>query len=102
MYCLFRLTKEQQRVIAKIKRNNYCDKCGNQLIKAKYGGKKMIEIREKASSLQEKGFYSEDELLKWVYKADLSTPKKLALFKAWQEHDGTKEMLVRLIRTECL
>ena len=39
MYCLFRLSKVQQEVIAKIRKHKYCDKCGNQLIKAKYKGR---------------------------------------------------------------
>ena len=41
MYCLFKLTKKQQRVIAKIKRNNYCNECGQATVKAKYKGKEI-------------------------------------------------------------
>lgn len=39
MYCLFKLTKKQREVIAKIKRNNYCNECGQATVKAKYRGK---------------------------------------------------------------
>lgn len=30
--------------------------------------------------LREQGFYSEEELLQLVYRIDLSTPEKMALF----------------------
>lgn len=38
-YCIFRITKEQQKVIAKIRKNNYCEICGNETIKDKYKGR---------------------------------------------------------------
>lgn len=36
MYCLYRLTQEQQRVIARIK--NYCRVCGRLTVASKYMG----------------------------------------------------------------
>lgn len=37
-YCIFRLTKEQQELIAKIKGLRFCDICGNTTVKGKYKG----------------------------------------------------------------
>jgi ribosomal protein L37AE/L43A len=39
MYCLFKLSKEQQRLMKKIRKNNYCDECGSTTVKAKYKNK---------------------------------------------------------------
>ncbi|WP_353096197.1 hypothetical protein [Tissierella praeacuta] len=39
MYCIFRLNKEQQRLIKKISKYNFCDECGSIAVKAKYRGK---------------------------------------------------------------
>lgn len=39
MYCLFRLSKEQQEFIAKIRKYKYCEICGQATVKAKYKGK---------------------------------------------------------------
>lgn len=36
------------------------------------------------------GFASAEEFHRMVANADISTPEKLAAFKAWQENDGTK------------
>lgn len=38
MYCLYRTNKQQQKVIARI-RKNYCKECGGTTIKSKYNGK---------------------------------------------------------------
>ncbi|MBC8588066.1 hypothetical protein [Paratissierella segnis] len=40
MYCLYKLNKEQQKVIARIRKNNknYCRHCGGKLIQSKYMG----------------------------------------------------------------
>lgn len=40
LYCIFKLTKEQQKLIAKIK-HNYCPECGTKLVKARYRGKRI-------------------------------------------------------------
>lgn len=37
MYCIFKLTEEQSRLIAEIKGHIYCQ-CGSPTVKAKYGG----------------------------------------------------------------
>ena len=42
------------------------------------------------------GFDSADEFHRMAAGADISTPEKLAAFKAWQENDGTKVGLQRL------
>ena len=37
MGCIFKLTKEQKDLIARIKEQSYCNTCGEVLIHAKYG-----------------------------------------------------------------
>ena len=44
------------------------------------------------------GFDNVSELNKLVATLDISSPKKLALFKKWQEEDGTKDGLLKLHR----
>lgn len=42
-YCIFRRTKEQQELIAKIKGHYYCSKCGSRTVKAKYNSE-LIQL----------------------------------------------------------
>ena len=46
---------------------------------------------------QEYGFESAGEFFALVAKVDMSTPAKVAAFKAWQENDGTRAELQKLI-----
>jgi hypothetical protein len=42
------------------------------------------------------GFESEEDFHSMVSKVDLSTNEKIAAFKKWQYHDGTKMGLYKL------
>ena len=42
------------------------------------------------------GFKSEEEFHSMVSKVDLSTNERIAAFKQWQYHDGTKTGLFKL------
>lgn len=41
MYCLYKLTEEQQKVIAKVKKN-YCKFCGGTTVSSKYSGQASV------------------------------------------------------------
>ena len=46
------------------------------------------------------GFESEKELHHLVASVDISTPAKAAAFKKWQDEDGSKEGLLKLLPTD--
>lgn len=46
------------------------------------------------------GFESEKEFHHLVASVDISTPEKSAAFKKWQDEDGSKEGLLKLLPTD--
>ncbi len=44
------------------------------------------------------GFKNEEEFHKLTCKVDISRPMNLARFKNWQDEDGTKKGLLKVIR----
>lgn len=47
-------------------------------------------------AIKELGFESAAEFHRMVADVDLAGAERLAAFKRWQEHDGTKQGLMRL------
>ncbi|KNF09836.1 hypothetical protein CLPU_1c00010, partial [Gottschalkia purinilytica] len=41
MYCIFKITEEQHKLIREIRNANSCIKCGRLTVKAKYRGRKI-------------------------------------------------------------
>jgi hypothetical protein len=47
-------------------------------------------------ALKQLGFESASEFYRMVADVDLTSTERIAVFKRWQEHDGTKQGLMRL------